>query len=90
MTTTVKTRKSRKTKPAAGAGPARRAKPVEPAARKAVQVAPDAAANNAALLARREAAVARGVASAAPIFAAKAENAGNQRDNEKYKCPIKH
>lgn len=22
--------------------------------------------------------------------AAKAENAGNQRDNEKYKCPIKH
>ncbi|MBF9059454.1 4-aminobutyrate--2-oxoglutarate transaminase [Rhodobacterales bacterium HKCCSP123] len=34
-----------------------------------------AAQSNAALLARREAAVARGVASAAPIFAARAENA---------------
>ena len=38
-------------------------------------VAPAAGDDNAALIARREAAVARGVASAAPIFAARAENA---------------
>jgi 4-aminobutyrate aminotransferase/(S)-3-amino-2-methylpropionate transaminase len=41
----------------------------------AAPVAATAAGSNAALLARREAAVARGVASAAPIFASYAENA---------------
>ncbi|PWJ21137.1 4-aminobutyrate--2-oxoglutarate transaminase [Jannaschia seohaensis] len=68
--------------------PAKRSKARKPAAKRSTEKAPAAApvtppaaapltpqATNAALLARRDAAVPRGVASAAPVFAARAENA---------------
>jgi 4-aminobutyrate aminotransferase/(S)-3-amino-2-methylpropionate transaminase len=51
------------------------AKPATAKAPKTKATESQANASNAALLARREAAVARGVASAAPVFAARAENA---------------
>jgi len=67
MTTTSKPKKSRASK----AKPA----PAKPAVAEADSPVKAAKASNAALLARREAAVARGVASAAPIFAGHATNA---------------
>lgn len=70
------TRKSTSTKPAPGKA-ATKAKAASKAASKSAKAATPVAASgsNAALLARREAAVPRGVASAAPVFAAYAENA---------------
>lgn len=55
----------------------KRPRKTAPKAKPTIAVVPDVAPaqTNAALLARREAAVARGVASAAPIFAQRAENA---------------
>jgi 4-aminobutyrate aminotransferase/(S)-3-amino-2-methylpropionate transaminase len=66
MTTSVKNRPAKHTRKPAAAKPARKIA--------AVASSPDAR-SNAALLKRREAAVARGVASAAPVFADRAENA---------------
>ncbi len=62
---------SSKKKPAVAAVAAAEAKPKAPV----LKAVPSTAKTNASLLARREAAVARGVASAAPIFASYAENA---------------
>lgn len=80
MATTSKTAKPRAARRKSAATPA--ATPASAPKAPAPAAAPGSAAagaaatgSNAALLARREAAVARGVASAAPIFAAQAENA---------------
>ncbi|PJE38173.1 4-aminobutyrate--2-oxoglutarate transaminase [Pseudooceanicola lipolyticus] len=67
MTTATKSRKTR-SKAAATTTAKTSSKAAKP-------TATAASASNAALLARREAAVARGVASAAPVFAERAENA---------------
>ncbi|TNF22183.1 MAG: 4-aminobutyrate--2-oxoglutarate transaminase [Rhodobacteraceae bacterium] len=79
MTTTKKPRAAKATSQAKKPAQRKSAAKAEAAAPRAatastpVQVA--ATGDNAALLARRQAAVARGVASAAPVFAARAENA---------------
>ena len=71
----AQTTKKKTTKAKAAPKPtAKAAKTAAEPKRPAIAVVPDAT-SNAALLARREAAVARGVASAAPIFADYAENA---------------
>lgn len=67
MTTATKSRKTR--------GKAAATTTVKTSSKAAKPTATAASASNAALLARREAAVARGVASAAPVFADRAENA---------------
>ena len=77
MTATTKSKKSTTPRAKAARGAAKTAAKtaeVSKLASRAVAPAPQAQ-SNAALLARREAAVPRGVASAAPVFAAKAENA---------------
>jgi 4-aminobutyrate aminotransferase/(S)-3-amino-2-methylpropionate transaminase len=66
MSTSVKSRPAKRTRKPAAAKPARKIE--------VVASSPDAP-SNAALLKRREAAVPRGVASAAPVFADRAENA---------------
>ena len=72
MSTATKSKNPRPTKSKTGS-PA--AKPAKAAAAAKSAAAATGTATNAALLKRREAAVARGVASAAPVFAAHAENA---------------
>ncbi|SFT76858.1 4-aminobutyrate--2-oxoglutarate transaminase [Sedimentitalea nanhaiensis] len=75
MTTLTNTKKT-PAKPRARRTTAKAAAPKAVAAKvPAATAAPASSASNAVLLARREAAVPRGVASAAPVFAARAENA---------------
>ncbi len=75
MANAVKSQKTAKKPARKAAKPKAKAPVVAEAAHGAVAVATQAGKTNADLLARRQAAVARGVASAAPVFAAHAENA---------------
>jgi 4-aminobutyrate aminotransferase/(S)-3-amino-2-methylpropionate transaminase len=74
MTKTTTSPKSPRAKTKTTKEPAKRAKPAKAAEAPTAVTAPKKG-SNADLLARRNAAVARGVASAAPVFAARAENA---------------
>ncbi len=75
MANAVKSQKTAKKPARKAAKPKAKAPVVAEAAHGAAAVATQAGKTNADLLARRQAAVARGVASAAPVFAAHAENA---------------
>ncbi len=75
MANAVKSQKTAKKPARKAAKPKAKAPVVAEAARGAAAVVTQAGKTNADLLARRQAAVARGVASAAPVFAAHAENA---------------
>ncbi len=75
MANAVKSQKTAKKPARKAAKPKAKAPVLAEAAHGAAAVATQAGKTNADLLARRQAAVARGVASAAPVFAAHAENA---------------